>query len=553
MDVIHSTGLIGRSRIAVLMTALAVGACQTGTGGGTGDGTGTPSPSCAELGESCTDAGDCCDSTADCVDGTCQEDSGGGGGSGNVAAGQAIYDTDCMGCHAAPGAGGGFGPDLANTSAQDLQTGAQADGHPFDASGLAEEDFADLEAFLAEDDGGGGVEPASAFVGADTCLTCHASAHEAWSATEHATALEALEGIGQGENAGCLGCHTVGFGEDGGFVSREETPQLAGVQCENCHGAAAAHASDPGNLELRPAVNLSSTVCGGCHTDAHHPTFDEWELSKHSTALEGLRSNSFASDSCLECHSQDFRYATEEAEEHPEENIEIPTMETAQFSVECVTCHNPHRQAEAPHQLRMEVGALCGECHTSEGALPGGTPHHPQFEMVQGKGAFGEDDSDLLLPGPHTGLFATGGDGCAQCHVVAHEFEDPDDATPNVTGHTFNPFDEDITGLSPEHQAEAFAGCAMCHTTDGNAEMALNDVQGDIGPRLAALAGFFDAEDASYIDPDGLSEEDLARLDIAKFNYQFVDADGSVGVHNSDYANAALTVAEDITAALSGG
>ena len=34
----------------------------------------------------------------------------------------------------------------------------------------------------------------------------------------------------------CLQCHVTGFGKPGGFTSREETPDLLGVQCEMCHG-----------------------------------------------------------------------------------------------------------------------------------------------------------------------------------------------------------------------------------------------------------------------------------------------------------------------------
>ena len=73
------------------------------------------------------------------------------------------------------------------------------------------------------------------FAGADSCMPCHSGMHTDWTATGHATALDSLEAIGQGENAACLSCHTVGFNDDG-FVSRAETPDLAGVQCENCRG-----------------------------------------------------------------------------------------------------------------------------------------------------------------------------------------------------------------------------------------------------------------------------------------------------------------------------
>ena len=377
------------------------------------------------------------------------------------------------------------------------------------------------------------------FAGAATCSACHSDKHGDWSATAHATALDTLDAIGQAGNAECLPCHTVGF-EDGGFISAEETPEFAGVQCENCHGSGLEHASNPSDESLRPTVNLASTVCGQCHTDAHHPTFDEWQLSKHGNALAGLRTSSHAGDSCLECHSQDYRYAIEEGETPP-------TIDTAVLSLECSTCHSPHGGVAQDHQLRQPVADLCGECHTQEEATLGDSPHHPQFEMITGTGAFDADGAALEQSGPHTGLFASGGAACAQCHVVQHEVEEPDEGNPNVTGHTFNPFDEEITS----HQADAYTGCLMCHGTAEAAEGKRTSVQADISGRLEALAVYFDSTNASYIDSTTLSEADQARLSAAAFNYSFVNADGSRGVHNVTYAEALLTIAEEIVADLS--
>lgn len=395
------------------------------------------------------------------------------------------------------------------------------------------------------DDGNGGGDPTAArFVGAATCLACHADTHANWTETAHATALESLEAIGQGENGACLGCHTVGF-DDGGFVSRAVTPDLAGVQCENCHGAGADHAAAPGDLTLRPAIDLSSSVCGACHTDAHHPTFDEWQLSKHAVALDGLRANAFAQDQCLECHSADFRYAIEQQEAG--EAVEVPTLATAALSIECATCHTPHGGVPQDHQLRLPIANLCGECHTQEEAILGDSPHHPQIEMLTGTGAFQMDGAGLELTHVHSSLAAAGGEACAQCHVVRHEVEEPDDGNPNVTGHTFNPFDESIT----THQAAQYTGCLDCHT-DTVADGLRTALQSDLAARLDALAPVFDAMSASFIDPETLGEGDQVLLSTAKFNYQFVDADGSRGVHNPTLARGALDVAEEIIGNLQG-
>lgn len=394
-------------------------------------------------------------------------------------------------------------------------------------------------------DGGG---TTSRFAGADTCQACHPGDHSTWMTTRHATALETLEGIGQGENEGCLGCHTVGFGESDGFTSREATPNLAGVQCENCHGPAADHAANPGDATLRPTINQASTLCGECHTGAHHATFDEWNLSKHSTAIATLQTNTHASDSCLNCHSQDYRSALAEAAN--DDSVEVPTLATAQLSIECATCHDPHDDPVELAQLRATPANLCGECHTQgEQQFVEGTPHHPQLEMLTGTGAFAEDGTTLTLGdgenSTHSTLAADGGQACAQCHVIKHEVEEPNEGNPNVTGHTFNPFDESIVA----HQAEQYTGCAACHTSEV-ADALRTAQQTDIEARLVTLAAIFDDGSGTYIDPAGLTEDDQARLNVARFNYLFVNADGSRGVHNPTYAETLLMTAETIVADL---
>ena len=381
------------------------------------------------------------------------------------------------------------------------------------------------------DNGTGGVP--RAFVGADTCAACHPDIHADWSETAHAGALDTLEAIGQGENEECLPCHVVGFQEDG-FVSRTETPQLVGVQCENCHGSATEHVANPGDASLRPTINMSASLCGGCHTDPHHPTFDEWQLSKHATALEGLRANPFANDECLECHSQDYRAAVEDGQTPP-------TLDTAQLSIECATCHDPHGGVAQANQLRKPIGNLCGECHTVEEVTVGGTPHHPQIEMLTGIGPLKEDGSGLQATHAHSSLAAAGGQACAQCHVVQHAVDDPTEDNPNVTGHTFNPFDESIT----THQAAEYTGCAGCHTETVAAALR-SSLQSDVSTRLNALALFFDESSGSHIDPNALSSVDQQKLAVAKFDYQFIDADGSRGVHNPSLARATLDEAERI-------
>ena len=375
---------------------------------------------------------------------------------------------------------------------------------------------------------------AQAFAGADSCETCHSGTHTTWQETRHAHALATLQAIGQGANGRCIGCHTVGFGQPGGYVDQATTPHLAGVQCENCHGGAAEHAASPSATALRPEVDLSGELCGSCHTGAHHATYDEWELSRHSQALATLVEGGHAQSRCLPCHSQDYRYAVAEGEPPP-------TPMTARLSIECATCHAAHGGAPHEAQLRKSVGEVCGECHTQGEAPLGREPHHPQFEMLKGEGAYQADGSELTRIHVHSLLAAQEGQACAQCHVVRHDVEAPNEGNPNVTGHTFNPFDGSITA----HQAAPYTGCLMCHTAD-QAHALRTAQQERIEERLAALAPHFDPASPSYIDPDLLSQLNKDRLSVASFNYHFVDADGSRGVHNPALAGQSLNVAETI-------
>lgn len=89
------------------------------------------------------------------------------------------------------------------------------------------------------------------YIGVKKCKACHIKQYKSWAKTSMATSFESLKpGVKAAEkkkagidpdrdythDANCLECHTTGFGKPGGFKSIEETPKLANVQCESCHG-----------------------------------------------------------------------------------------------------------------------------------------------------------------------------------------------------------------------------------------------------------------------------------------------------------------------------
>ncbi|MEC7640572.1 MAG: multiheme c-type cytochrome [Nitrospinota bacterium] len=113
-----------------------------------------------------------------------------------------------------------------------------------------------------------------------TCKPCHAKAHDIWSRSGHGRAYETLKKVNKAFDPECLACHTVGFNRPGGFLSETDSPDLANVQCEVCHGPARAHT-------LAPRKGWSKNArkaCGQCHVKNHSPRFDfatYWPRIKH--------------------------------------------------------------------------------------------------------------------------------------------------------------------------------------------------------------------------------------------------------------------------------
>lgn len=119
------------------------------------------------------------------------------------------------------------------------------------------------------------------YAGSKACQTCHAEAYNIWLKSEHSHALTTLEDQNEDADPECVSCHVVGLDSIHGFRSRKETPSLADVGCESCHGGAKLHAMKPKEFKL-PKVGEAS--CAKCHTLDHSPNFDfltYWPKVKH--------------------------------------------------------------------------------------------------------------------------------------------------------------------------------------------------------------------------------------------------------------------------------
>jgi hypothetical protein len=412
------------------------------------------------------------------------------------------------------------------------------------------------------------------YIGAATCAICHSEDDDperdqylTWSQTAHAGAVETLRDIGMGNNSYCLQCHTVGsYGlyadaslNNGGY-DEMAVARLEGVQCENCHGPASNHTeNDEEKYDdlASVGVSISDTVCGRCHTDEHHPTWDEWQEGPHSSVVEDAALNT----RCVKCHNGLFavRYL-----DNPPAFTNPTTAPTESRPHTCAVCHDPHG-SDNPGQLRdaaaMDValpnsplipsagaGRLCMSCHNgrrtetdvgnqiNDGSDHFGPHHSNQGDMLAGVNGYEDVAPDFAFASSKHILVQ---DACITCHVKRVEAE-----LPYFTGHTFEPTTSACTGC--HGSLATFEDVIAKQDFDGDGTV--EGVQQEIGGLLDTLrVAIIDAsatdtarqaleEAEEFSEP--LGDPDVTTPDQreAGYNWAFVSYDGSKGVHNATYS-----------------
>lgn len=438
--------------------------------------------------------------------------------------------------------------------------------------------------------------PRPIYLSESTCRGCHPAAHNGVKDTAHAGALDTLKRIGQAANPRCLPCHTVGFGMSGGFVSEAATPLLAGVQCENCHGPGGEHVAEP--TRFKPVVSQAGLVCGGCHSDYHHPTYDEWLTAGHSRVHPELvtgfmNTNIVAGEArmraCGACHSGSVRLAMLKGAE-ASTPVELPPMpdgdHAAHTGITCAVCHTAHEKTEFGAQLRNPTYStnffsyatstntnftlqykvdinICAQCHNQRGGTWTGTgrpPHHsPQYNVLVGNIGDAKVAGVDLSAVPRSSHMEIAKQ-CTHCHTHGHGSENPSEENPVYTGHAFKPFPEN---------------CVPCHTT-GEAEVLIGFRQRNTKADIANLKGLLDqwgetkspeplrtkygkraweftsagqlSQPATgpAVSGPAASEQSLIPDEIkkARFLLYMIEHDGSYGVHNARFSTATLKEAK---------
>jgi hypothetical protein len=277
------------------------------------------------------------------------------------------------------------------------------------------------------------------------------------------------------------------------------------------------------------APDETSNTCSDCHNDTTVVLAKslQWEESGHSNfevaSSEGTR------NSCAGCHSSEGYVKRIAANITPDKVTEGETNPTPP---NCFTCHEIHTTyTSADYALRTVApvtlyvsgetfnigkGNLCATCHQPRTAPPtvgGGDvnvssthwgPHHStQSAFILGVGGYGVPSS----ASPH---YMAVSDGCVSCHMV-----------------------------NENHQMAAnVAACQTCHS--GATSFDVNGAQTEIKGMLEELKGLLVAHglltESDSIVVGTYSEAQAGAL----WNYETIESDGSLGVHNPAYTKSLL-------------
>jgi len=101
----------------------------------------------------------------------------------------------------------------------------------------------------------------------------------------HARAWLTLEELNKTRDRSCVGCHSVGFNERGGYCKTDEVGFLGDVQCESCHGAGSLHSQtgDPSFIDR----SVSETHCRTCHHVPHIESYESFNYEENLKLILG--------------------------------------------------------------------------------------------------------------------------------------------------------------------------------------------------------------------------------------------------------------------------
>ena len=286
-------------------------------------------------------------------------------------------------------------------------------------------------------------------------------------------------------------------------------------------------------------------------------------MNSHANALNTIKAyipeSVINQGKCLECHSQDYRMAADDAK---------PMVADVKYGITCTTCHDPHAEgtqtsvwnADRNPQLTAPRQNLCVECHNDElgpngVATAGSAVHHPMKEMMNGTGAI---DVPQGSPSVHKGK-------CVQCHM-------PPTGRDRTDGHPATAGNHVFAIITPETAVNAvtsatiagakwnmyYSACTTCHSrpndsqalwlqeTLDNRQEAMHAWDDQVTASLTKAAkrlGFKSTAAANTaINKKAMKKWTKGQMAFQKAftNQQYIESEGSWGIHNWDYARTVI-------------
>lgn len=283
----------------------------------------------------------------------------------------------------------------------------------------------------------------------------------------------------------------------------------------------------------------ADTTCGLCHTDVT----DSITIASRQWAFSGHASDTLTSFTYLgsktstcgpECHTKEGFV----------DYIENGSASAVSFATEigCFACHSPHTTHDfslrTENNITLESGDvydrnlsnICAHCHKSTLQAPTASattvaidstwgPHFGvQADMLRGTGGY-EFTAPLAVTNAH---YSQNTSGCLGCHQ---------DAADNFTlgGHS----------NKLEYAGTQFiesCNSAACHNSAVTDFYTVSGLQATMADSLDTTLAIL--IDSGWVTAEGLPIDSTIDRDPAGavFNYLFISADGSGGVHNLAYA-----------------
>jgi hypothetical protein len=359
---------------------------------------------------------------------------------------------------------------------------------------------------------------------------------------------------------------------------------LANIQCENCHGPGYRHAY---SLGVTNFIDVPYTVgtCEQCHDDPpHHSYGTQWYASSH--AVTTTIPSGTGRDACVQCHTTYGFIAA--VSNRASTNLTFSPTNTTYAAIGCQTCHEPHGltvPTNDNHLIRVMASAtfgdgtvitnggegnLCMNCHHSRNGdavtnvanyklgLPtwygSGNPpssrdfgphDNPQGDMIEGINAITYGQA---IPSSAHRYSVT--NSCVGCHMQTIASSDPGFLLSGE--HTWE-MSYNLVTNGVTNRIDQVAVCNQCHGGITSFDFPVEDyanvgvilgVQTEVQILLNQLSTLLPN---SHGVVDGTVKTSLSVATnwttnqlMAAYNWEFVNNDGSLGVHNAPFATGLL-------------